>query len=389
MAPQFSDEQRKNAATIVAVGRQLGASERDLTIALMTAMQESGLRNINYGDRDSIGLFQQRDAWGTTAQRLDPISSATMFFTGGHGGQRGLFDFKNRDRLSLTQAAQAVQVSAFPDAYAKHEAGARALLGGTPASSGGSISTGPTPNAPFTAPAVPGTITLNPTEDRTAAALGTAARAAEAEVTPLTSATVGRPTDQAGRATSAGDRATAPVARADGATDPYALSADQAPPQPDAQPRTLTLDQFKALFPDAAATQAFTDLGGGGQRRGDVVSSAMGYIGTPYVWGGNSYDGIDCSGLVQQVYKNYGIDLPRLSADQARAGQRVSWDQIRPGDLVAVDNSTRNNGADHIAIWAGNGEIIEAPRTGLNVRRRKLTATEMQSWYGVHVAQLG
>lgn len=127
----FSDEQKKNAAIIREVGKRVGASDRDILIALMTAMQESNLTNVHYGDRDSLGLFQQRAPWGSDAQRMDPYESARMFFQGGHTGEPGLFSKKNRDSMSLTQAAQAVQVSAFPDAYAKHESGARALMGDT------------------------------------------------------------------------------------------------------------------------------------------------------------------------------------------------------------------------------------------------------------------
>ncbi|MET3960934.1 soluble lytic murein transglycosylase-like protein [Marmoricola sp. OAE513] len=101
-----------------------------------------------------------------------------------------------------------------------------------------------------------------------------------------------------------------------------------------------------------------------------VVTEARKYLGLPYVWGGTDPDkGLDCSGLVQLVYKNLGIDLPRLSADQAKAGTKVaSMAEAQPGDLIAWDNSSRNNGADHIAIYIGDGKMIEAPRTGLNVR---------------------
>ncbi|MCX6397856.1 MAG: transglycosylase SLT domain-containing protein [Propionibacteriales bacterium] len=101
-----------------------------------------------------------------------------------------------------------------------------------------------------------------------------------------------------------------------------------------------------------------------------VVTEARRYLDVPYVWGGTDPDkGLDCSGLVQVVYKNLGYDLPRLSADQAKAGTPVaSMADAQPGDLIAWDNSSRNNGADHIAIYVGNGKMIEAPRTGLNVR---------------------
>lgn len=388
MASQFSKEQQQNAAVIAQVGRKLGASERDITIALMTALQESGLRNINYGDRDSIGLFQQRDAWGTTAQRMDPTASAMMFFTGGHGGQRGLFDFKNRESLSLTQAAQAVQVSAFPDAYAKHESAARALLGNAPASSGGSISTGSEPNTPLGAPIPGATITLNPTVDRTAGALAAEARAAEGQVDPLTSATVGRATDPVGRANAPGARAGAPVARADGTTDPYAGAADEVQVEPDAQPKSLTMDQFKALFPDSASTRQFSDPDGSNAIRSDVVSAALQWQGVNYVWGGESKDGADCSGFLKTLFAGFGVDLPRLSADQARFGQRVGMDEVRPGDILAIDNSPRNLGADHVALALGGGWIMELPRPGLAGRKRRIGAGE-EGWYGVRIPQLG
>ncbi|MBW8751206.1 MAG: transglycosylase SLT domain-containing protein [Propionibacteriales bacterium] len=108
-----------------------------------------------------------------------------------------------------------------------------------------------------------------------------------------------------------------------------------------------------------------------------VVAEAKKYLGVPYVWGGTDPSkGLDCSGLVQVVYRHLGHDLPRLSADQARSGRPVaSMADARPGDLLAWDNSSRNNGADHIAIYVGDGKMIEAPRTGLNVRLVDVPAT--------------
>ncbi len=111
--------------------------------------------------------------------------------------------------------------------------------------------------------------------------------------------------------------------------------------------------------------------GGGSLAAGrEIVAEAKKHLGIPYVWGGTDLSqGVDCSGLVQSVYAKFGYDLPRVSSDQARAGRPVaSMAQAQPGDLIAWDNSSRNNGADHIAIYAGNGKMIEAPRTGLNVR---------------------
>lgn len=119
-----------------------------------------------------------------------------------------------------------------------------------------------------------------------------------------------------------------------------------------------------------------TALGGAtgavtGSVTGDqVVAKAREMIGLPYVWGGTDPQrGVDCSGLVQSVYSSFGIELPRLSADQARAGTPVaSLAEARPGDLIAWDNSGRNVGADHIAIYLGDGMMIEAPRPGGHVQ---------------------
>jgi cell wall-associated NlpC family hydrolase len=101
-----------------------------------------------------------------------------------------------------------------------------------------------------------------------------------------------------------------------------------------------------------------------------VVDEAKKYLGLPYVWGGTDPQrGVDCSGLVQSVYKSFGYDLPRVSADQARAGRPVaSLAEAQPGDILAWDNSSRNNGADHVAIYIGDGKMIEAARPGTNVR---------------------
>lgn len=128
----FTPEQAANAATISAVGTSKGMPERAVTIALATALQESALRNIDYGDRDSLGLFQQRPSqgWGTEEQIMDPAYSAGVFY-----GR--LAEVPGYSRLPLTVAAQRVQRSGFPQAYAKHEPDAAllaaALTGRSPA----------------------------------------------------------------------------------------------------------------------------------------------------------------------------------------------------------------------------------------------------------------
>ncbi|GGO77968.1 transglycosylase SLT domain-containing protein [Nocardioides deserti] len=126
-----------------------------------------------------------------------------------------------------------------------------------------------------------------------------------------------------------------------------------------------------ALAATATATAATSGAAAGSSPGGArVVAEAEKYLGVPYVWGGTDPDsGLDCSGLVQLVYRNLGIDLPRVSRDQAQAGRPVaSLAEAQPGDLLAF-----NSPVSHIAIYAGDGMMIEAPRPGLAVR---LTAVD-------------
>ncbi|MFI8867398.1 MULTISPECIES: hypothetical protein [unclassified Streptomyces] len=130
---ELSPDQAANAATISAVGTTRGLPERAVTIALATALQESALRNLDHGDRDSLGLFQQRPSqgWGTPAQIMDPVYASGKFY-------EHLAEVPGYSRLPLTVAAQRVQKSGFPQAYAKHEPDATllaaALTGRAPAS---------------------------------------------------------------------------------------------------------------------------------------------------------------------------------------------------------------------------------------------------------------
>lgn len=125
----LNDEMRANAAVIVQVGRNLGVSDYGIVIALATAMQESSLRNLSWGDLDSVGLFQQRPSsgWGSVDELTNPSRAAELFFVG-RSGIRGLLDISGWESMPLTQAAQRVQISAYPDAYAKWESSAWAWL---------------------------------------------------------------------------------------------------------------------------------------------------------------------------------------------------------------------------------------------------------------------
>ncbi|QNE33915.1 LysM peptidoglycan-binding domain-containing protein [Leifsonia shinshuensis] len=130
----LTDEMRANAQLIIRIGHQEGVPAQGIVIALAAAAQESGLKNVRYGDRDSLGLFQQRPStgWGTPDQVLDPTRATLAFYGGANnpnkGRTRGLLDIPGWTSMSVTQAAQAVQISAFPTAYAKWETSARAWL---------------------------------------------------------------------------------------------------------------------------------------------------------------------------------------------------------------------------------------------------------------------
>lgn len=131
----LSAEQNANAALIIRIGRELGVSDRGIAIALATGMVESGLRNLDWGDRDSLGLFQQRPStgWGTPAQVQDAERSARVFYGGPSdpNGQttRGLLDIPGWETMPFTDAAQAVQISAYPDRYGQWESAAYRWLG--------------------------------------------------------------------------------------------------------------------------------------------------------------------------------------------------------------------------------------------------------------------
>jgi cell wall-associated NlpC family hydrolase len=106
-------------------------------------------------------------------------------------------------------------------------------------------------------------------------------------------------------------------------------------------------------------------------RYGGVVGIAMQYLGTPYVWGGASPGGFDCSGFVMFVFAQVGVSLPHHAADQFNYGTPVSNDQLEPGDLVFFD------GLGHVGIYIGGGQFIHAPHTGDVVKISSMS----DSWY--------
>lgn len=162
----LTPEQAGNAATIAAVGSKMGMPDHAVTVALATALQESRLVNLPGGDRDSAGLFQQRPSqgWGSYDQITDPVYTSTAFY-------RRLSAQAGWTQLTVTQAAQLVQHSAAPQAYAQWEDEARAIAMALTGENHAALSchdltiTGPTADLAGTAKAEWGTPTLSGPHD--------------------------------------------------------------------------------------------------------------------------------------------------------------------------------------------------------------------------------
>lgn len=153
-------------------------------------------------------------------------------------------------------------------------------------------------------------------------------------------------TDASGATTyTYGDGATA-TSSAPASSVGAAAPAPQATPAPEAAPAEQGLSTQSV---GSASSEAPASTNG-------ITSTAMSYVGTPYVWGGTSTSGWDCSGFVQHVYAQHGIELPRLASAQGAAGTPTSNPQ--PGDLVV------QNGGAHIGIYLGNGQMISALNPG-------------------------
>ncbi|MFF2503594.1 C40 family peptidase [Streptomyces sp. NPDC058067] len=263
-------EQVPNAKTIQATGVAMNIPARGQVVALATALQESGLRNLTYGDRDSLGLFQQRPSqgWGTANEILDPVHASTKFY-------EGLQKVSGWQALSIAQAAQAVQRSGFPDAYAKWEPLATALQKAIEPllSKAGDPSPSPSPSGSA------GT-------DR-----------------PSPDATGGCSADGGGT-----DFDTAP---AGAVPDEYKIPAN-APPEV----RT-------------AIRWALGQLGTPYQWGGSCTNSH----------GKDSMGRCDCSSLMQKAYKAAGVSLTRTTYTQVKDGKAVSAHALRPGDLLFTEGT--------------------------------------------------
>ncbi|MEH6993815.1 NlpC/P60 family protein [Neobacillus drentensis] len=125
-------------------------------------------------------------------------------------------------------------------------------------------------------------------------------------------------------------------------------------PEIQQQSQTQASEVAKASTPSVAAPNVTNSA-----TANSVIANAKQYLGVPYVWGGSTPSGFDCSGFTSYVYRSVGISLPRTSRAQQNVGTRISLSQVQPGDLVF-----RGSPAYHVGIYIGGGQYIHAPQTG-------------------------
>lgn len=261
-ASRLNDEQRDTVARIISIGKDRKLPPLAWQVAIQAGMTESGLRSLNYGDRDSLGIFQMRPSmgWGSPAQVTDPTYAINKFYD-------VLEKVPNWKEQRPGDSAQDVERSGFPDRYHRWEAMASHLIG------------------------------------------------AAGEVADPTGC--GEGTGQ--------------------------------------------------LMPAASGGAA------------KAIEFALAQQGKPYLWGAalTRQDAYDCSSLMNQAYRSAGIILPRVSKDQYRAGAHLAVEQAQPGDLLFWAYDTGNPVTiHHVAMYLGDGKIVEAQQTGVPVHIRPVSFTE-------------
>lgn len=258
-ASNLDDEQLSIVALIISIGKQRKLAPRAWQVAIQAGMTESGLRNLDYGDRDSLGIFQMRPSmgWGSVAEVTHPPYQVNKFYD-------VLLKVPGWANRRPGDIAQAVERSAFPDRYHKWEAMAVHLV-----------------------------------------------------------ENVGKVVNASGCGEGSGN----------------------------------------ILPPSEAAATA--------------IKFALGERGKPYVWGATGPDSYDCSGLLLRAFEAAGITLPRVSRDQYRAGAMLPLEKAKPGDLLfwAYDESNPST-IHHVAMYLGEGQIVEAQQSGVPVHTRNVAFDE-------------
>jgi cell wall-associated NlpC family hydrolase len=304
----------------------------------MAAKVESGVQNLNHGDRDSLGLFQMRSSiWNKgeyAGYANDPEKQIDWFLDQAVKANRG---------KSLGEWAANIERPAeqFRGRYGQQQKYAEQLLAGLnlPAYQGST-------DTSQTGVSATQISTAQTTMPQTAAAF----RLSEARNNVMASLMAG------------GDPRV-------GLTDALSAMANYSTtPTKVEQSVPNTVQQGGVPLPPSAQADPVVVAAGGTGEGSQAVQLASKYIGTPYVWGGEQPGGFDCSGLLQYTYGKMGIQIPRVSQDQWRQLPPVQGD-LQPGDLVFFKTKSGNADAPgHVGMYVGNNKYIEAPYTGAKVR---------------------
>jgi cell wall-associated NlpC family hydrolase len=252
-------EQRSIVELIIAIGKQRRLPPRAWQIAIQAGMTESRLHNLNYGDRDSLGIFQMRPSqgWGSVAQVTDPVYEINKFYD-------KLLTVPGWETQRPGESAQSVERSAFPSRYHQWEPLAVNVIG-----------------------------------------------AVGGDVTEFVRASC---------------------------TAPLLASSEVA---------------------------------------GRAMQFALGEVGKPYVWGATGPNSYDCSGLMLRAYESAGVTLPRVAAQQYWAGTQLPVRQAQPGDLLFWGYDTSNpDSIHHVAMYLGNGRMVEAANQTVPLRQRAVSFDE-------------
>ena len=140
-------------------------------------------------------------------------------------------------------------------------------------------------------------------------------------------------------------------------------------------------DYVEVVANSVSSTAASSGTAASGSVRSQVVDYASTFLGVPYVYGGGSPKGFDCSGFTSYVYKHFNVSLPHSSASQYTRVSKVSRDNLQPGDQVFFASSAGGSRINHVGIYVGNGNFIHAPRPGKVVCYDSLYSSYYSSHY--------
>lgn len=369
------------ARTIVDIGRQRGLGEREIVAALATGLVESGLRNVKHGDRDSLGVFQQRPSqgWGTPEQVMDVAYAAGKFYDA-----IPQFDEKG---ISGAELAARVQRPAkqYRGRYAQKWAEAQNIYAQL---------TGGTPNASTTS-----ALAEHPELGQAAAQSGKVDfRTILATIADRIAG--GQREDQPGIAPGQVRVETTLSPLPPGVDDGTGFQRIRGAKR-GREALDLVNEMLAGYRPDPAApapqgdvpveaagtaptTTAVAPAAAPSDNAKAFIQAASQFIGTPYVWGGASQKGVDCSGLLLLAARSIGVNLPRVSRDQARTGTDAGMDPNawKPGDLIAFDAGKDKGVVNHIGILIGKDDqgrwqMLHAPRAGKDVEVVPMTRSDI------------